>query len=225
MGILDRMSTLVKSNLNDLIGRMQDPGKEVDLLVTDMEQQLREARQEVVSASAAEKRIAADEQKLADESALWERRATIAVKAGDDSLAKEALAKKQDVDAKLRAVRADRAQQSSYAAQLKDEMVKFEARLNEIKAKKETIKARARAAKTGTGVSAGGGAAFGDFDRMAGKIEDFEAMGEAEAELAMTGKDQDDAVAAKFAHLEKGPSSGGVEDALAELKRKLNDGK
>ena len=47
MGILDRLSTLVKSNVNDLVDRMQDPAKEIDQLVLDMEDSLRQARSEV----------------------------------------------------------------------------------------------------------------------------------------------------------------------------------
>ena len=91
MGILDRVSTLVKSNVNDLIDRMQDPGKEIDQLVLDMEDSVRQARGEVAVCMAEEKRLAKQIEGLDAEAKSWQEHAARAVQAGDDALAKEAL--------------------------------------------------------------------------------------------------------------------------------------
>ena len=52
MSILDRLSTLVKANVNDVIDKMQDPGKELDQLVRDMEESVVKARGEVATCMA-----------------------------------------------------------------------------------------------------------------------------------------------------------------------------
>src|SRR5450759_2800970 len=99
MGILDRLSTLVKSNVNDVIDKMQDPAKEIDQLVLDMEDGVRQARGEVALCMAEDKRLAKQSENLAAEARSWEEHAARAVQAGDDALAKEALRRKAQKDA------------------------------------------------------------------------------------------------------------------------------
>jgi phage shock protein A len=67
MGILSRMSSVIKSNLNDLISKMEDPGKQVEQLIDDMQDQVKQARGEVVTALTAEKRLATRREELARE--------------------------------------------------------------------------------------------------------------------------------------------------------------
>src|SRR5258706_2035678 len=91
MEILDRLSTLIKSNLNDLISRAENPEKMLNQLILDMRTQLAKAKQQVASAIADEKRLASQaeqEKKLAEE---WEKRAELAVRENRDDLAKQAL--------------------------------------------------------------------------------------------------------------------------------------
>src|SRR3954451_2164422 len=98
MGILDRITRLVSSNVNSAIDKMSDPGKEIDQLVIDMEGQLRKARLEVQTALAQEKRHRMRAEELLKKSREWEERAERAVRAGDDALAREALQRKADID-------------------------------------------------------------------------------------------------------------------------------
>jgi phage shock protein A len=91
MGIWDRISTLLRSNVNDLISRAENPEKMLNQLIVDMRSQLAKAKQQVASAIADEKRLAAQaeqEKKLAEE---WEKRAELAVRENRDDLAKQAL--------------------------------------------------------------------------------------------------------------------------------------
>src|ERR1700759_1198604 len=99
MGILDRISRLVSSNVNSAIDKMSDPGKEIDQLVIDMEAQLKKARQEVQTALATEKRQRMRAEALYKSATEWEERAERAVRAGDDNLAREALKRKGEIDA------------------------------------------------------------------------------------------------------------------------------
>ena len=91
MGIIDRLSTMLRSNLNDLISRAENPEKMLNQLVLDMRSQLAKAKQQVASAIADEKRLQAQaeqEKKLAED---WVKRAMLAVQEGRDDLAKQAL--------------------------------------------------------------------------------------------------------------------------------------
>ena len=91
MGIFDRLGTLLRSNINDLISRAENPEKMLNQLIVDMRTQLAKAKQQVASAIADEKRLAAQaeqEKKLAEE---WEKRAELAVRENRDDLAKQAL--------------------------------------------------------------------------------------------------------------------------------------
>src|ERR1043165_205445 len=91
MGIIDRLSTLIRSNINDLISRAENPQKVLEQLIIDMRNQLAKAKQQVAAAIADEKRLSAQaeqEKKLSED---WEKRAVLAVQEGRDDLAKQAL--------------------------------------------------------------------------------------------------------------------------------------
>ena len=132
MGILGRLSTLVKSNVNDIIDSMQDPAKEIDQLVRDMEDSVREARGEVAQCLADEKRMAKRVGDLAEEVKSWEGHAMRAVQAGDDALAKEALRRKAEKEADR--IEADKAlsDQRAYLVQLNAGLKALEARVQDV---------------------------------------------------------------------------------------------
>ena len=96
MGIFARLARLIKSNLNDLISRSEDPEKMLNQIVIDMSAQLIEAKKQVASSIADEKRLAKQAEQEAATAAEWERRAMMAVRAADDNLAKEGLARKKE---------------------------------------------------------------------------------------------------------------------------------
>jgi phage shock protein A len=216
MGILGRINTVIKSNVNQLLDRMTDPAKEIDLLIIDMEENLKKAREEVVSCTASSKRAAMNCQKLQEEVDQWQRRAEQAVRAGEDALAKEALERKMSSDHQLADARRAADEQEAYAHQLKDSLKALEEKIREVKGRKETLKVRARIAKDGRSALSGG-QAFEDFQKMEDRIEAMESAGELTASL----DGRDAAVEAKFARMEK-EADPKVEDALAELKRKMD---
>src|ERR1044071_5186584 len=96
MGIFARLAQLIKSNLNDLISRSEDPEKMLNQIVVDMNTQLIEAKKQVAASIADEKRLAKQAEQEAATAAEWERRAMMAVRASDDNLAKEALSRKKE---------------------------------------------------------------------------------------------------------------------------------
>ena len=96
MGIFSRLGTLIKSNINDLITKAEDPEKMLSQVLLEMQQQLVEAKKAVAVAIADEKKLQKQYTSETDKAKEWERKAMVAVRAGDDNLARQALARKQE---------------------------------------------------------------------------------------------------------------------------------
>jgi phage shock protein A len=217
MSILARLSTLVKSNVNDLIDKMQDPAKEIDQLVRDMEDSVRQARGEVAACMAEEKRLAKQSEDLAAAAKSWEEHAARAVQAGDDALAKEALRRKAEKEA-------DRIETDKAAAEQKQQVEKLVAglraldlRVKDVKLRQGSLREKARANRGQDSVSTGT-SAFSDFERMSGKIDAVEAEASLSDELAGNTAARR-ATERKLENLSEDKS---IDDTLAALKRKLS---
>ncbi len=216
MGILGRLSTLIKSNVNDVIDSMQDPAKEIDQMVRNMEDSARQAKAEVATSMADEKRLAKRVDELAAEAKTWEDHAMRAVQAGDDALAKEALRRKAEKDAdRLEAEKAV-AEHKVYVEQLLSGLKALEARVKEVKLRQGTLREKARANKGGSAVSTKT-SAFNDFERMSGRIDAVEA----EASLGDELEGRTPASAEADRKLRQMSEDKGLDDALAALKKKL----
>jgi len=221
MGIFARLATLIKSNINDLISRSEDPEKMLNQIVVEMNTQLIEAKKQVAASIADEKRLAKQAEQEAATAAEWERRAMMAVRASDDNLAKEALARKKDHEQLALQYRDQWQKQKASVEQLKLALRALNGKIEEAKRKKNLLvarKKRAEAQKAIQETMSGlrNASAFDAFDRMATKIEQMEAEAEAGAELAeeYTG----DVLAHRFAQLE---ATSGAEDDLVALKRRM----
>ena len=224
MGIFSRIGTLLKANINDLVSRAEDPEKILNQLILDMREQLIEAKKQVAVAIADEKRLKKqldNELNLARE---WEKKAMMAVRAGRDDLAKEALMRKTEHDSLAQEFQGQWEAQKAAADQLRDALRRLNNKIEEAKRKKNLLIARQKRAQaqkkiqeTMAGLS--DTSAFDTFKKMEEKIERDEAEAEAGAELAeeMTG----DALASKFQDLE---AEQGADDALSALKAKMGMG-
>ena len=144
MGILGRLSTLIKSNVNDAIDSMQDPGKEIDQMVRDMDEATRDARGEVASCMVEEKRLQKRMELLGGELKSWEDRAAFAVRSGDDNLAREALARKVSVEAERAETSKALQAQAVYVDQLMSGLKALEARVKDVKLRQGTLREKAR---------------------------------------------------------------------------------
>ncbi len=221
MGIFSRLAALIKSNINDLISKSEDPEKMLNQVVLDMNNQLVEAKKQVAASIADEKRLAKQaEQELAN-SAEWERRAMMALRAGNEDLAKEALNRKKEHDALAQTFKDQWQKQKDAVEKLKQALRMLNDKIEEAKRKKNVLiarKKRAEAQKAIQDTMSGlkDQSAFETFDRMAQKIDQLEAEAEAGEELAeeYTG----DVLASQFAKLEK---TAGADDELQALTRKM----
>ncbi len=214
MGLLDRMSTLVRSNLNDLLDRAEDPEKMIKQLLVDMNNQRIQAKTQVAAAIAEERRVQqrADEaQKQADE---WQRRAELAIEKGDDELAKQALVRHNSYAQSAAGLQEQVQAYSAQVQALKDGMRQLDNKIGEAEAKKELLIARSRSAKaqetmhrTLSGISGSG--TMGEFDRLERRVQEQEARASAYTELGT------DSLEDKFAALE---SESDIDRQLRELK-------
>ncbi len=221
MGLFSRLAQLIKSNINDLISKSEDPEKMLNQVVLDMNNQLVEAKKQVAASIADEKRLAKQAEQELSNSAEWERRAMMALRAGNEELAKEALSRKKEHDTIAQTFKDQWAKQKAAVEKLKQALRMLNDKIEEAKRKKNVLVARKKRAEAQKAIQETMSglkdqSAFETFDRMAQKIDQLEAEAEAGEELAeeYTG----DVLASKFSQLEK---SAGADDELAALKRKM----
>ena len=221
MGIFARLAALIKSNLNDLISSSEDPEKMLNQIVMDMSNQLLEAKRQVAASIADEKRLAKQVEQETANATEWERRAMLAIRSGDDALAKEALARKKEHQTLAEQFQDQWSKQKAAVEQLKLALRALNNKIEEAKRKKNLLIARKKRAEaqkaiqeTMTGLK--NASAFETFDRMAGRIEQMEAEAEAHAEL--NEEASGDTLAHKFRELEV---TKGADEDLTSLKRKM----
>jgi len=223
MGIFSRLGTLIKSNINDLISRAEDPEKMLNQVLLEMQQQLVEAKKAVAVAIADEKKLQKQYTAESDKAKEWERKAMLGVRAGDDNLARQALVRKQEHENISAQFQQQWIAQKAAVDKLKDALRLLANKIEEAKRKKNILIARKKRAEAqrqiaNTMQGLGDTSAFDTFDRMAEKITMLEAEAEAGAELA--GEISGDTLESKFLALESG-GHGTEDDALAELKAKM----
>ena len=184
MGIFSRLGTLIKSNLNELISRAEDPQKMLNQIVLDMQNQLVEAKKQVAVSIADEKRLRKQLDEQTELGKEWERKAMMAVRAGDDVLAKEALRRKQEHDNQVVEFGKQWELQKQAVDKLKDQLRTLNDKIEEAKRKKNILIARQKRAEaqraiqdTMRGLSDTN--AFDTFDRMAQRVDQIEAEAEA----------------------------------------------
>ncbi|MEO0535218.1 MAG: PspA/IM30 family protein [Cyanobacteria bacterium P01_A01_bin.123] len=220
MGLFDRVSRVVRSNLNAAVSAAEDPEKILDQAIIDMQEDLVQMRQAVAGAIASQKRVQQQYGKAQTEAERWKSRAQLAVQKGDESLAREALVRKKSQADTAAALKTQLDQQAGSVDTLKRNLIALESKIAEAKTKKDMLKARSSAAKANeklqqTMGNLGTSSAMGAFERMEDKILQIEAKSQAAQELA--GADLE----SQFAVLESGSD---VDDELAALKVQMLGG-
>ena len=220
MGLLDRVSTLVRANLNDLLDRAEDPEKTIKQLLIDMNNQLIQVKTQVAASIADEKRLHARYQEGQEQADEWQRKAELAVEKGDDELAKQALARRNTFAQTASGFQEQWQAQSAQVQTLKDALRSLESKVSEAETKKDLLIARSRRAKaeetvhkTLSGVRGVG--AISDFERLEEKVEHQEARASAYTDLAT------DTLDTQFATLEQESE---IDQQLRELKAKKGQG-
>jgi phage shock protein A len=223
MGIFDRLKAVISSNMNSLISKAENPEKMLNQMIIDMNQQLIDSKKAVAMAIADEKRLERDVIENRTKSEEWEKKAMLAVRAGRDDLAKEALLRKQEHEAYVGQLSTQWQAQKESVEKLKDSLRQLQTKIEEASRKKNILIARAKRAEAQEKINqtmsslAGNKSAFDTFDRMAKKVDELEARTEAQKELedASSGA----TLEKQFAMLESSPSA--ADSLLEDLKRKM----
>ena len=223
MGILERISSLLKANINDLLDKAEDPEKMLNQLIRDMEEGHREAREQVINAMADQKRL--EKKYLANLNLAkeWEHKAEVAVQSSDEDLARKALKRAQDYEELSNDLKLALDKQEDSVADLRVQLVALQAKIEEAKQKRGVLAARHRRLKaeeksreSASGLKATD-EAFAAFQRMEDRIELEEMRMEAVAELA----ELDEEAEAVEARLAQEEAELQIEERLSALKARL----
>ncbi|GGL16361.1 PspA/IM30 family protein [Deinococcus radiotolerans] len=224
MSILDRLSRLLRANVNDLISKAEDPGKIIDQALRDMRAAYADARSEVADAmsqNAKLEREANTNRRLASE---YEKKAEEALRGGSEDLAREALRRSQNAKDLAAGFEEQLSTQSQTVEQLKTQLRALEAKIDEMESKKSLLAARQKTAQAGatldrvSGFSKAGSAmdAFEDMEEKVSGMEDrnramqdLRKENDFDAQLKDLGRTQalDDAMAALKAKVQGGGGS------------------
>ena len=224
MGIFTKLSTVIKSNINDLISRAENPEKMLNQIILDMRDQLAKAKREVAAAIADERKLKSQLESEVKQARDWQHRAMLAVKEGRDDLAKQALLRQKEHTERAQVLQGTWEAQASETEKLKGSLRQLNDKIEEAKrkrnlliAKQKRAQAQRRIHETMSGLS--DTSAFEAFNRMADKIEEEERRSLAEVEVteAIAG----DTVEAEFLRLEAGSGGADVEDQLLALKAEM----
>jgi len=214
MGMLDRLSRLLRANVNDMMDRAEDPEKMITQILRDMQTNITSARSQVAAMIAQEKELDADLAEVRELSGEWNAKATRAVTAGKDDLAREALRRKRDNDENAAVYEQQLAVQTSTIDKLKSQLQQLESKYQSTLSQKDALIARQRRASAQSEVAKSLSSfspmdPSNELDRIERKIRS------SESQVAATIEMHDDSLEVQLAELDGG---GDIEDELAALK-------
>ncbi len=220
MGLFDRLSRVVRANMNDLVSKAEDPEKVLEQALIDMQEDLIQLRQAVASTIATQKRTEGQYQKNLQSAEQWQQRAQLALQKGDENLARQALTQKKTYADTAATLKLQLDQQVIQVETIKRNLIALESKISEAKTKKDMLKARAQAAKANQQLSEamsniGTSSAMAAFERMEEKVMQIEAHSQAAAEIGGTGIEN------QWVQLEGGSA---VDDELAMMKLAMAGG-
>jgi phage shock protein A len=216
MALLERVSTLVRANLNDLIDKAEHPEKMIKQVILDMENQLLQVKTQVAIAIADQHLLEKKQKENEDKVAEWMRKAELAVGKKDDDLARAALLRVESYRELAGSFGEQVVDQKAQVENLKTALRQLGAKLDEAQGKADLLIAQHRRARavgkaSDAKIAGGNGSSSGAFDRMKRKVAQESALSQAKSEIAA------DDVEERMAALEKEDR---IEQLLAELKAK-----
>ena len=224
MGIFQKLSTLLRSNINDLISRAEDPEKMLTQVILDMRNQLAHAKREVAAAIADERKLKQQVDEDAKQARDWEQRAMLAVREDRDDLAKQALIRQQEHAERAQSLEQTWRGQAEEIDRLKSSLRQLNDKIDEAKRKRNLLIAKQKRAQAQRRIhesleGLSDTSAFEAFNRMAEKIEDNErrllAENDVSRALAVS------SVESEFLSLEAGQSGAAVDQRLTALKQNM----
>jgi len=222
MGIFSKIKNGISSKANAAIDKAIDPEKELEMAILELEDGRKKALAELASYKTTAKLLDNDIEKQKAKAAEWEKRAILAVKAGDDEAAKEALKQKRACEVEAQKIEHDKHEAASYAIQLNKSRKEFETRLQMLKLRKGTLATQIAAARSAGGDAFGNDTSVWDKFRRAEERIDQEAI-ESEVDASMRGEEAEAALFDRKLADKAGPAAllGDGDDPLEALKSKM----
>jgi len=219
MGILDRITTIVKANIHDLLDKAEDPEIMLDQYIRELESGVNEAREELVNAMADEKRLAAKLEERKRQVRNWEEKAEQAIRMGRDETARAALRAARAYQEEADATSAAWEGQKDKVAELQEGYEQIEKKLATIKNERDGLLAKHKATlakeklTTARTSASKAKAAITGIERMTERLEREAAKAAAREEIA--------ALSTAVREAEKTQADIDIEARLAELKAKI----
>lgn len=215
--ILSRIADLISANVNAMLDSAEDPEKMANEYLRQLTNELYEVRTGVAAAMADETKLEQRRIATVGEVTQWQSKAEAALRAGDEALAKAALARKVQAQKLAEQYQQQEQAQEEQVNGMQDALVQLETRIAEVKAKKELIIAKKNRAQTQealqrTAQRMGQISSLDKLEQLEERVDDRLNQAEAMARL------QEGSLEARFSDLEKQTE---VDAEMAELKRKL----
>jgi phage shock protein A len=219
MALLERVSTLIRANINDLVDKAEDPEKMIKQVILDMENQLLQVKTQVAISIADQHVLEKKLAETAESEKQWMHRADLALDKNDEALARAALERAMSYRNMAAGFTQQVEDQKLQVESLKTALLKLQQKLAEAHAKSDMLIAQHRRARamnkaTEAGHPISGDPAAAAFERMKNKVDHTESTAQATAELV------GDDVEERFAALEKQDE---VERLLAGLKARRSE--
>src|SRR3954464_9139855 len=213
MALLERVATLVRANINDLVDKAEDPEKMIKQVILDMQNQLLQVKTQVAISIADQHVLEKKLQENQDAAAQWQRRAEMAVDKQDDGLARAALERAITHQNMTENFRQQVEDQKTQVENLKTALLSLQQKLAEAQSKSDMLIAQHRRSRalnkaTAAGIAIGDDSKSAAFDRMKDKVQHTESAAQANADLVADNVDD------RFAVMEK---EGEIDRLLAEI--------
>ena len=213
MAVLERVATLVRANLNDLIDRAEDPEKMIKQVILDMENQLLQVKTQVAISMADYHLLQKKQSEQADKAAEWMKKAELAIDKQQDDLARAALERFQSLTRLADSYTAQVEDQRQQVDTLRRALDQLDGKLGEARAKSDLLVAQHRRARalekaSDAQLAIGGAGPAAGFDRMQRKVQRGEAVSQAKSALVADDVDR------RFEAMAKDDEIGRLLDAL-----------
>ncbi len=221
MAIFERISDLVRANINDLIDKAENPEKMVKQIIIDMEEQLRKATQGLGTAMGSFNQVKKQLETAQEQSQVWQNKAKACLEQGNEELAKKALENKVKQDQMVTQYQEMTISMEAQVNEIKAQIDVLKQKLEEARSKQAMLVARSQMANAKSQMAKTLGnmdskSAFAKMDKMEQKIEQKEAEAEAFSEVSGIQESEND----PFAQMDKENS---VNDELEKLKQQMNN--
>ena len=220
MALLERVATLVRANINDLVDKAEDPEKMIKQVILDMQNQLLQVKTQVAISIADQHVLERKLKENEDNEQQWLRRAELAVDKKDEPLARAAVERSMSYKSMTESFHQQVEDQRTQVENLKSALLRLQQKLAEAQSKSDMLiaqhrRSRALGKATDAGIAIGDNSNAAAFDRMKSKVRHSESAAQAKAELVADNVDD------RFAAMEK---EGEIDRLLAEIKSKRKTG-